>query len=82
MLVAKMKHMPTEKYACEICERTFRKSQTLRLHIRQDHKNGSDDEGHEMEITDDDVNHEENEDDKAGYKSNDEGSMNEDKTVE
>ena len=27
-LVAKMKHTPTKKYACEICERTFRKSKT------------------------------------------------------
>ena len=34
-----------------------------------------------MEITGDDVNREKNED-KAGYKSNDEESMNEDKTIE
>ena len=46
------------------------------LHICQDHENESDDEGHEMEITGNDVNHEdEDEDDKAGFKSNDE-SMN------
>ena len=30
---------------CKNCERTFRKSKTLRLHIRQDHENESDDEG-------------------------------------
>ena len=30
----------------EICERTFRESKTLRLHICQDHENESDNEGH------------------------------------
>ena len=35
-----------------------------------------------MEITDDDVYQKENEDNKAGYKSNDEESMNEDNTIE
>ena len=59
-----------------------KESKTLRLHIRQDHENESNDERHEVEITDGDANHEENEDDKAGYKSNDEESMNKDKTIE
>ena len=67
---------------CESCDKTFRKSKPLRLHIRQDHENGSDDKGHEVDIASDDVNYEKNEDDKAGYKSNDEESMNEDKTIE
>ena len=40
---------------CKSCERTFRKSKTLRLHICQDHENESDDEGHEMEMTDSDT---------------------------
>ena len=33
----KKKHMTRGKYACEICEKLFRKSKTLRRHIRQDH---------------------------------------------
>ena len=37
----KKKHTTRGKYACEICERAFRKSKTLRLHIRQDHENQS-----------------------------------------
>ena len=57
------KHTTKGKYAREICERKFRKSKTLRLHVRQDHENESDDEGHEMENTGDDVNREKNEDD-------------------
>ena len=35
-----------------------KESQTLRLHIHQDHENRSDNEGHEMEITGNNVNHE------------------------
>ena len=35
--------------ACEVCERTFRESKTLRYEIHQDHEN----EGHELEITGD-----------------------------
>ena len=57
------KHTQKRKYAGEFRERSFRKPKTLRLHIRQDHENKSDDEGHEMEVTDDDKNHDENEGD-------------------
>ena len=39
------KHTPKGKYACDICEKAFGEPKTLRLHIRQDHENSSDDEG-------------------------------------
>ena len=64
----KKKHT-TRGNACKICETTFRKSKTLRLYIRQDHENESDDEGYAKDIT-------------GGDKSNDEGSVNKDKTIE
>ena len=57
------KHTAIGKHACEICERTFKESKTLRLHIHQDHENGSDDEGHEMEITGNNVNYEDEDED-------------------
>ena len=60
----KKKHTAIGKQACETCERTFKESKTLRLHIHQDHENGSDDEGHEMKITGNKVNHDGEEEDK------------------
>ena len=64
-------HIAIGKLACEICEKTFKKWKTLRLHIYKGHENERDDEGNKMEITGDNVVHK-NEDDEAGLKPNDE----------
>ena len=66
-------HVAVGKLACEICEKTFKKWKTLRLHIYEGHENEREDEGNKMEITGDNVVHKnEDEDDKAGLKPNDE----------